>query len=117
MIGGPKINGGATINLIGGSGPYRGILMYQDPRAAAGNDVTLNGGAGITTHGLFYFPSADLKINGNFGGVNSTCKAFIGESISLIGTTTQTITVSGCGALGLDPANDLPQIRIVRLVE
>jgi hypothetical protein len=116
-VGGPKINGGATINLIGGAGIYRGILMYQDPRAAAGNDVTLNGGAGITTQGLFYFPSADLKINGNFGGVNSTCKAFIAESISLVGTTTQTITVGGCSALGLDPGNDLPQIRIVRLVE
>jgi len=117
MVGGPRINGGATINLIGGSGIYRGILMYQDPRAASGNDVTLNGGAGITTQGLFYFPSADLRINGNFGGVNSTCKAFIAESIDLVGTTTQTINVDGCGALGLDPRNDLPQIRVVRLVE
>jgi hypothetical protein len=116
-VGGPKINGGATIDLIGGSGIYKGILMYQDSRAAAGNDVTLNGGAGISTQGLFYFPSADLKINGNFGGVNSTCKAFIGESISLLGTTTQTINVGGCAALGLDPGTDLPQIRIVRLVE
>jgi hypothetical protein len=116
-VGGPKINGSAEIDLIGGADVYRGILMYQDPRAAAGNDVRLNGGAGITTQGLFYFPSADLKINGNFGGVNSTCKAFIAESIDLVGTTTQTITVSGCAALGLDPENDLPQIRIVRLVE
>jgi hypothetical protein len=117
QIGGPKINGGATIDLIGGSAGYPGILMYQDPRAPAGNSVKLNGGANITTRGLFYFPSADLTINGNFGGNNTTCKAFIGESITLTGTTEQTVVVEGCQALGLDPETALPQIRVVRLVE
>jgi Flp pilus assembly protein TadG len=117
QIGGPKINGGANIDLIGGTSGYPGILMYQDPRAPAGNDIKLNGGANITTRGLFYFPSADLTINGNFGGGNTTCKAFIGESITLTGTTEQTVVVDGCQALGLDPATALPQIRVVRLVE
>jgi Flp pilus assembly protein TadG len=117
QIGGPKINGGANIDLIGGTAGYPGILMYQDPRAPAGNSVKLNGGANIRTRGLFYFPSADLTINGNFGGNNTTCKAFIGESITLTGTTEQTVIVDGCQALGLDPATALPQIRVVRLVE
>lgn len=117
QIGGPRINGGATIDLTGGTPEYRGMLMYQDPRAPTGNDVHLNGGAGISTSGLFYFPSADLTVNGNFGGSNTTCKAFIGESIVLTGTTQQTIRVEGCAALGLDPATELPQIRVVRLVE
>jgi hypothetical protein len=117
QIGAPDINGGASIDLIGGTPQYRGMLMYQDPRAPAGNDVRLNGGAGITTSGLFYFPSADLIVNGNFGGTNSTCKAFIGESITLTGTTQQTVRVEGCAALGLDPDTMLPQVRVVRLVE
>ncbi|WP_439579390.1 pilus assembly protein TadG-related protein [Elioraea sp.] len=117
QIGGPKINGGATINLAGGTSQYPGMLMYQDPRAPAANDIKLNGGANITTSGLFYFPSADLTINGNFGGSNTTCKAFIGESIVLTGTTEQVVRVDGCAALGLDAETDLPQIRIVRLVE
>ncbi len=117
QIGGPKINGGANIDLIGGTAGYPGILMYQDPRAPAGNSVKLNGGANIRTRGLFYFPSADLTINGNFGGNNTTCKAFIGESITLTGTTEQTVIVDGCTALGLDPDTALPQIRVVRLVE
>jgi hypothetical protein len=117
QIGGPKINGGASIDLIGGTPQYRGMLMYQDPRAPAGNDVRLNGGADITTSGLFYFPSADLTVNGNFGGTNTTCKAFIGESIVLTGTTQQTVRVDGCAALGLDAETMLPQVRVVRLVE
>lgn len=117
QIGGPKINGGATIDLIGGTAGYPGILMYQDPRAPCGNAVNLNGGANITTRGLFYFPLADLTINGNFGGSNTTCKAFIGQSILLTGTTDQTVIVDGCEALGLNPATALPQIRVVRLVE
>jgi Flp pilus assembly protein TadG len=116
-IGGPKINGGARIDLIGGTAQYPGIILYQDPRAPAGNSIKLNGGASIHTRGLFYFPSADLTINGNFGGNNTTCTAFIGESIVLTGTTNQTVVVEGCGPLGLDPATALPQIRVVRLVE
>lgn len=117
QIGGPQINGQASINLIGGTGGYPGMLMYQDPRRPVGSEYTLNGGANIHTEGLFYFPSSDLRINGNFGGTNSTCKAFIAESITLVGTTEQTISVDGCEALGLDPDDALPQIRIARLVE
>lgn len=117
QIGGPNINGGATIDLTGGTAAYPGIVMYQDPRAPAGNSIKLNGGAGITTMGLFYFPSADLTINGNFGGSNTTCKAYIAESIVLTGNTQQTVQVEGCAALGLDPETELPQVRIVRLVE
>ena len=117
QIGGPKINGGANIDLTGGTTAYPGMLMYQDPRAPCGNSVKLNGGANIRTRGLFYFPMADLTINGNFGGTNTTCKAFIGQSILLTGTTDQTVIVDGCQALGLDPATALPQVRVVRLVE
>lgn len=117
QIGAPKINGGATIDLVGGTAGYPGMLMYQDPRAPAGNDIKLNGGAGINTSGLFYFPAADLTVNGNFGGSNTTCKAFIAESIVLTGTTQQTVRVEGCAALGLDAETELPQILVVRLVE
>lgn len=116
-IGGPKINGGARIDLTGGTPQYPGMIMYQDPRAPCGNSVTLNGGANIHTRGLFYFPLADLTINGNFGGSNTTCKAFIGQSIYLTGTTEQMVTVEGCGLFGLDPETALPQVRVVRLVE
>ncbi|WP_157967202.1 pilus assembly protein TadG-related protein [Elioraea thermophila] len=118
QICGPEnINAQARIDLIGGTPQYPGILMYQDPRAAPGYQFHLNGGANITTRGLFYFPRSDLTINGNFGGETSACKAFIAESITLTGTSTQTIRVDGCGELGVDPAVELPQIRIVRLVE
>jgi len=118
QICGPEnINAQARIDLIGGTAQYPGILMYQDPRAVPGYRFHLNGGAHITTRGLFYFPRSDLTINGNFGGETSTCKAFIAESITLTGTSTQTIRVEGCAELGLEPAVELPQIRVVRLVE
>ena len=116
-IGGPKINGGATVSLIGGSAGYTGVLMYQDPRIAAPGTYTLNGGAAIATEGLYYFPASDLSINGNFGGSASSCKAFTSAALSVSGSSELHVETSGCEDLGLNPQTQLPQLSIVRLTE
>lgn len=116
-IGGPKINGGATVSLIGGSAGYTGILMYQDPRISAPGSYTLNGGAGIATEGLYYFPASDLSINGNFGGATSACKAFTAASLAVSGSSELHVDTAGCDDLGLNPQTQLPQLSIVRLTE
>lgn len=122
-IGGPDINSGAQVTLVGGGtdpvmgslGHYPGILMYQDPRKPVGTTYTLTGGPNITTSGVFYLPSSDLTISGNFGRT-TTCKGFIAGSITLTGAAALRTNLLGCGALGL-AANQMPRIEVVRLVD
>ncbi|ROQ01164.1 putative Flp pilus-assembly TadE/G-like protein [Stella humosa] len=116
-IGGPQVNGGATVNLVGGTAGYTGVLMYQDPRISSAGSYTLNGGGNINTAGLFYFPKSNLTMNGNFGGSSTSCKAFTSASLTITGTADLYVDAQGCATLGVDPATQLPQIRIVRLSE
>jgi Flp pilus assembly protein TadG len=115
-IGGPHIDPGASVDLTGGTVDYPAMLMYQDPRAHTGTASTLTAGGNITARGLFYFPSSDLTISGNFGSNTPNCKAFIGGTVTLTGGTTLTTNLDGCGALGVN-ANVMPTIDVVRLVE
>lgn len=119
-IGGPVIDSGARVDLTGGGstvglGFYPGVLMYQDHRKPVGSTHTLTGGPNITTRGVFYLPSSDLTISGNFGRT-TTCKGFIAGSITLTGNSALRTNLTGCAALGLAD-NQLPRLEVVRLVD
>ena len=45
------------------SGPYKGILMYEDRRAPS-RTTQFNGNSGSVLNGAFYFPSARFFYNG-----------------------------------------------------
>ncbi len=57
-------NGNTTLNLTAPtSGPYNGILIYQDPSNT--NTIELNGTPITNFSGIVYAPSAELELSGN----------------------------------------------------
>ena len=88
------INGGGTVNLTAPTAtsgqPYPTILFYQDPRttyALPGNvpDVIVNGGAGMTLEGAFYFPKADIDFSGGATGAFE-CLQMVGQKMKFSGS-------------------------------
>jgi Flp pilus assembly protein TadG len=86
-IGNVDLNGGATINMTAPeSGPYEGVLFFQDRRAVASNSAVnkINGGSTSTFSGAMYFPNQHLQINGN-AGLTFDCAQFVSWTIEFSG--------------------------------
>lgn len=86
-IGGVDIMGGAQINMTAPtSGDYKGILFYQDRRAAESSTITnkINGNSLSLLSGAFYFPKQQLQINGD-SGLNVSCAQFVSYVIEFAG--------------------------------
>jgi len=84
-IGSISLNGNATINMTApDTGAYKGILFYQDRRAASDNNVTINGDSSSKFQGAFYFPKADLTFNGN-AGLNTNCMQIVAKDVKFTG--------------------------------
>lgn len=98
-IGGISMNGSANLNLTAPkTGPYKGLLIYQDRRAAADNSIKINGNSGSYIEGAFYFPKADFTWTGN-SGVNSNCMQLVVKRISFTGNSAVNNTCpAGSGA-------------------
>jgi Flp pilus assembly protein TadG len=63
QLGGPG-NGNTTLNLTAPtSGPYNGLLIYQDPNDT--NTAELNGTPISNFTGIVYMPNAELMLSGN----------------------------------------------------
>jgi hypothetical protein len=98
---------GATINTTGGgnkldlaltpptSGPYAGILMYQDPSDT--NGPSLGGDDHSSLGGALYFPSAQVEFFGN--AHSNVAGLLVAKSIDLQGNPTLVLQ----GAAGLPP--------------
>lgn len=79
-----KINGGATLNLTAPStGPYAGLLMYQDRRAQFGSSH-INGNSSTFLRGAFYFPKRELVFNGT-AGMRTECIQMVAQRLSFSG--------------------------------
>ena len=100
---------GATVNMVGtptvqltapSTGPYGGILFYQDPADTAG--PTLGGNTGSSYNGILYFPSANLTFFGN--STTFSVGIVIADAITLSGN--PTLNLQGQAGLpgGLPPA-------------
>lgn len=84
-IAGFDIAAGATVNLAAPkSGTYEGVLFYQDPRAALGNTVKINGNTDSFLEGAFYFPRAYMTFNGTAGMV-TRCIQLIARRLEFSG--------------------------------
>ena len=89
-------SGNDTINLTPPtSGPYAGILMYQDP--ADTNGPTLGGNTGSSFGGVLYFPKSKVTFFGNASNV--TAGIVIADAFALSGNP----TVNLQGSAGLPP--------------
>ncbi|HEX8622375.1 MAG TPA: pilus assembly protein TadG-related protein [Allosphingosinicella sp.] len=99
-IAGLSINGGAQLNLTAPKdGTYGGVLMYQDPRAAIGNTIQINGNSATSYEGAFYFPKAYMTFNGTTG-MKTECLQLVGRRLTFSGNSHVANTCPADGKAG-----------------
>ncbi|MFN3620598.1 pilus assembly protein TadG-related protein [Sphingorhabdus sp.] len=88
LIGALNINGGATVNLTAStSGPFAGILFYQDPRATNTKSNIVNGNSTSKYQGAIYMPRQTVQFNGT-AGMNTECIQIVARRIVFSGNST-----------------------------
>ncbi|UUR09159.1 pilus assembly protein TadG-related protein [Sphingomonas glaciei] len=115
-IGRVTMNAQANANMTApSSGPYSGLLFYQDRRAVPTNNNAnhINGTSTSTFGGAMYFPRTHLNINGN-AGLRFTCAQFVSWTVEFSGNSGITNTINNSCNDGSDPNAILG--RHVRLV-
>ncbi|MFL6849064.1 MAG: hypothetical protein ACJ8EI_11930, partial [Sphingomicrobium sp.] len=109
-IGDVDLNGNATIRMTApDSGTYSGILFYQDRRAAADNDVKINGNSSSIFRGAFYFPKADLTFTGS-AGMQTNCMQNVAKDVTFTGNSSINNT---CPSGGGSHSFDGKKVRLV----
>lgn len=76
------------------SGPYAGVLVYQDPSSIAGNVIT--GNTDLALSGDLYFPSTAFQMIGNATGGPTTVESSPGVGLNIIANT---VSLSGNATL------------------
>lgn len=90
-IGSVSINGGATVTMSNmTSGPYSGLLFYQDRRATVANgngqSNLINGNSSSSYQGSMYFPSTSVTFNGT-SGMSTACVQLVAWQVQFSGNT------------------------------
>jgi len=81
-----RINGGSDIDLSAPTtGPWQGVLIYQDRNAPANHENKINGGSALRWEGVVYFPAQAIEFTGN-NGVGATCLHLVARQITLSGS-------------------------------
>jgi Flp pilus assembly protein TadG len=81
-----QINGGAELNMTApASGPYAGVLFYQDRRAPLLNTMRINGHASGVMEGALYLPRANLTMNGA-SAMNTQCFQLVARRLTFTGS-------------------------------
>jgi hypothetical protein len=112
---GADINGQAALNLTApSSGPYQGVVIYQDRKAPTDGDNKLNGGSNLKLKGTVYFPRQPLTYNG--GSDSDGCTQIIARTITFTGNSTVNNELQACAAVGVTPAAGSSQQQVL-LVE
>lgn len=98
-----SISGGATVQLSAtNSGPYAGVLFYQDRRALNTDGNRVNGHSSSFFQGAFYLPSQGLEFAGT-AGMRTDCIQIVARRVTFSGNSTirnQCPADSGAGAFG-----------------
>jgi Flp pilus assembly protein TadG len=117
-IGSVDLGGTTTVDLKPPSAPddpYRGIVMYQDRRAAAGNAFRLRGTTGTRITGAVYAPSAYIEFYGNAALVDGRkCIQLVGSIVTFAGN--PYLSVADCGSYGT-PTISAQGSQSLRLLE
>lgn len=92
------INGDSTVSLSAPtSGPYAGLVFYQDRRAAAGGDNIFNGGATQSIRGAIYFPNQTVTFTGGSSTSADGCTQILASKLAFRGNTTLGLKCEGAG--------------------
>jgi Flp pilus assembly protein TadG len=103
-IGNFKVDGSPQMHFTAPrSGPFEGILIYQDRRAIDGTganyDNKLTGSSTSYFEGAFYFPRQDLEFSGNTG-MNTNCLQLVSRRVTFTGSSAITNSCpTGSGAM------------------
>ncbi|MCW5745580.1 MAG: hypothetical protein KIT36_05210 [Alphaproteobacteria bacterium] len=99
-VGSVSIAGSGDVELAApGTGPYEGVVFFQDPAASAGNDAKFNGGSNMKLSGAIYLPSADISYTGsNTFAPGKDCVEIIGLTVEMNGNSG--LHLSDCKAMG-----------------
>lgn len=85
-IGNIVINGGSTVDLTAPtSGPYSGMVFWQDGRAPDSNTDNFSGGSSMKITGAIYTPSQSVSYSGGNGTAGGGCTQLIAYNINLSG--------------------------------
>jgi len=71
------------------TGPYAGVVFYQDRRAPLGRTIHFNGGADFAVQGAFYFPRSYFYFNGG-AGMTASCIQLVARQLHFSGNGTIT---------------------------
>lgn len=105
--GGIAINGNMTVNLTAPtSGPYRGLVLYQDRGITSPPGATFNGGSGMDFQGSIYLPNNQASYSG-------------GSTTSITALVVDTVTFTGTSYFGTDTNGSITGIGVptVSLIE
>ena len=88
-IGNADFNGGAELDLTASnSGPYSGLVVYQDRRAVNGTSANqqskINGNSDSFFQGAFYFPNQQVQFNGT-AGMSTNCLQLVARNVTYSG--------------------------------
>ncbi len=93
-----KINGTSTLQLSAPtSGTYANMLFIQSSSAASNNGNTINGTAGSSFDGAFYFPKGQVSFTGTSGSMTK-CAMVVANQVVFSGNTNLQNNTSGCVA-------------------
>ncbi len=84
---GITINGGSSLNLVAtASGPYAGIVMFQD-QSSPMTVIRLTGGTQQYLDGIVYLPKGDVKYSGGLSDVYGSPTMLIVSKVDFSGNT------------------------------
>jgi hypothetical protein len=115
-----KLTGGALSLTAPTTGPYKGIALYQDPRATDTGQKTqnqINGNSGQSITGAIYIPNQSVLYNG--GGSYSGQATEVGACMMLVGKrvefggNSKIKALDECTGAGLPPAQSGKRVRLV----
>ena len=110
-IGNVSLNGGKLDITAPDTGPYKGIAIYQDRRAAQclNNCDLINGNASSTLQGAMYFPNQQLTFTGTTG-MSTNCLQMVALTLQFSGNSAIN---NSCPAGSASHAFDGQKVRLV----
>lgn len=105
------INGGATVNLTAPtSGPYSGMVFWQDGRAPDSNTDKFNGGSTMNITGVIYTPSESVTYNGGNTTGGTGCTQIVAKVITFTGNSEFDNNCSGVGVSSITGGTSLASL-------
>jgi Flp pilus assembly protein TadG len=115
-----KLTGGSISMTAPTTGPYKGIALYQDPRATDTGSKTqnqINGNNGQSITGAIYIPNQSVLYNGggSYSGVGTevgACMMLIGKRVEF-GGNSKIKALDQCTGAGLPAPEAGKRVRLV----